>query len=185
MIMVSFVEVGMISFRTRCMELERAARFARCLSANETRFTDVEIRESKKARGAARWFVCYQPANPRRQAAMLSRQQDLQEQRAAEREYTVVRDPDHDYLHVFSHHSGDTHEVSLAGASCTCGHFTYRLRGTGVLCSHLVAAADATRRGEVGEFRTIPTPVPAPSQRSADRDQFAEIWGGDNEDWLK
>src|SRR3990172_7161393 len=154
--MEHFTTMSHPTFRTKCMDIEHAGRFARCLGANP-RFTAIEIRESRRAKGEVRWFVCFLPSNPVRQTAILGRQQDIQEQRFSERDYTVVRDPDHDYLHVLSHHSGDTHEVSVEAATCTCGHFHYRLAGTGLLCSHLLAAAAAIRRGEVGEF----TPIPA------------------------
>lgn len=177
--MVSFVEAGMISFRTRCMDLERAARFARCLAANEKRFTDVEIRESKRAKGDARWFVCFLPVNAARVGAMLDHQQQSREERASTQSFTVVADPDHDYLHCYSHATQETYEVSIQAATCSCPDFSYRLSGTGVLCKHLVAAAAAVRRDEVGTFQ------PVPDRRTEDRDRFAEIWGSDNEDWLR
>lgn len=153
--MVSFIEAGMISFRTKCLTLERAASFARALNANR-RFRDVEIRESRRAKGEVRWFVCFLPSNPVRETVLLEGQQSAREARAAEQSFTIVADPDHDYLHCYSHHTQETYEVSIAGATCSCPDFQYRLSGTGVLCKHLVASADAVRTEAVGEFQQVP-----------------------------
>jgi hypothetical protein len=145
MIMESFVAMQQLSFRTKCLNIERAAAFARALNANR-RFTEVEIRESKRAKGEARWFVCFLPANPLRQAAMVDRQQSARAERAATESFTVVADPDHDYLHVYSHGSQETYEVSLAGTSCSCPDFHYR-GSANLVCKHLLAAASAVGPG--------------------------------------
>jgi hypothetical protein len=76
---------GKIVYRTRCMELEAAARFARCLTAN-SRFEEVTIEQSGRARGERRWFVAFAPSNEERQAAMVERQQTAREERAAVRQ---------------------------------------------------------------------------------------------------
>lgn len=177
--MVSFIEAGMISFRTRCMDLEHAARFARCLSANETRFRDVEIRESKRAKGEARWFVCFLPLKAERVEKMLDAQQSAREERAATQTFTVVADPDFDYLHVYSHSSQETYEVSIQVATCSCPDHTYRLAGTGVLCKHLLAGAAAVRTGEVGEFKRIPQrpAITQDMQWVKDQAAFEQVFG--------
>jgi predicted nucleic acid-binding Zn finger protein len=160
------------------MEFERAARFARCLSANVKRFRDVEIRESKRATGAVRWFVCFLPVTPDRARAMLELEQESREERALTQSFTVVADPDHDYLHVYSHASQETYEVSLAGAHCSCPDHQYRLAGTGVLCKHLIAACEAVKRGEVGEFKRIP-------DRRTDQERFEALFGDTNTEWMR
>jgi hypothetical protein len=154
--MESFTAMGKLSFRTRCMDIERAGRFARCLLANATRFTEVEICESKRARGEERWFVCFLPISLARQAAMVDRQQRAREVRAATQTFTVVADPDADFLHVYSHHSQETYEVSIPAATCSCPDQHYR-GGANLVCKHLLAAADAVRRGDVGGFEVIPS----------------------------
>ena len=171
--MIGFSEMGRISYRTKCMDLERAGRFARCLSANG-RFADVEIRESKRAKGAERWFVCFLPVNPARIEAMVERQQSARAERAVTESFTVVADPDHDFLHVYSHGSQETYEVCIEAATCSCLDFRYR-GGPNMVCKHLIAAADALRRGEVGEFEVIPAPVPAERHRQ-DQDRFSQIF---------
>lgn len=174
--MESFVEMGRLSFRTKCLNIERAGAFARALNANR-RFTEVEIRESKRAKGEDRWFVCFLPSNPSRIAAMVDRQQNVRAERAVTETFTVVADPDHDYLHVYSHGSQECYEVSLPAATCSCPDYHYR-GGANLVCKHLLAASDATRRGEVGAFQPIPN-------RQADRDRFEELFGDSNTDWLK
>jgi SWIM zinc finger len=175
--MIGFPEMGRISFRTKCLTIERAGAFARALNAN-SRFTDVEIRESKKAKGDVRWFVCFLPSSPARQAAMLEREQSAREDRAATQAFTVVKDPDHDYHHVYSHQSQECYEVSVPAATCDCPDFRYRANGS-FLCKHLIACASAIRRGEVGTFEAVPAPRISAGDMSWAKDQalFEQVFG--------
>ena len=65
--MSEFAANGAVSYRTKRMETAAAWRFATCLKAN-SRFTDVAMVHSDRAKGAARYFVTYRPSNPERVA---------------------------------------------------------------------------------------------------------------------
>jgi hypothetical protein len=90
-----FTKDGKVVYRTKCLELEHAARFAKCLGAN-ARFAEIEISESTRAKGERRWIVEFQPANVERQAEMAERQQAAREERAATegQSYHFVLDKD-------------------------------------------------------------------------------------------
>jgi hypothetical protein len=169
--MESFNAMSRLTFRTLCLTLNRAAAFARCLSGNP-RFDEVEIIESKRARGENRWIVRYLPRNPDRQQAMLDRQQDARTERGHSEAFTFVADCDHPFYHCLSHASGEVYGVSAHG--CDCGDAYYRLRGTGLRCKHQVALLLALERGEVAEFEPVP---PRPVDRRAEQDEFTRIFG--------
>src|SRR5262245_56314459 len=131
--METFETMGRLSFRTRCLTLVRAAAFAKCLGGNP-RFEAVEIIESKRAKGEARWIVRYLPTSAERVQAMRDRQQEPRTLRGQSEEFTFCADPDAPFYHVLSHRSGEVYEVSAHGCSCPDAH--YRLTGTGLRCKH-------------------------------------------------
>jgi len=142
---------------TKLMDIEHAGRWARCLTAN-SRFTSVEIQTSRRAKSAhVRYFVTYLPSSASRQTAMLDRQQDARNRRADEQEFTFCHDGDHDFYHCLSHTSGETYDVTLN--SCSCPDHQFHCAANGLACKHRLALASALRRGEVGEFETVPAPV--------------------------
>jgi hypothetical protein len=128
---------GTISYRTKLLrDLQFAARFARCLRANATRFCDVEIVPSLKAKGDA-WYVSFRPINRERQIEMLERQADARRQRAAEEglDYIFWADPDHTGSYwCFNPKSGETYEVSIF--SCTCPDYEFRCKRAAIQCKH-------------------------------------------------
>jgi hypothetical protein len=142
---------GQVVYRTRTLTLNQAAAFARCLQGNN-RFTGVEIIESDRARGAARWFVTFLPSNEVRQEAMAERQQTAREERAAEQEFTFVLDKDagRPFCWCHSHTSGEVYEVKED--TCSCPDWLYRGQRAGIRCKHQIALVSAIDRGEIRTF---------------------------------
>lgn len=175
--MESFDSTGMLTFRTRLMELEPAARFARCVQAN-ARFGAVEIQTSRRAKGERKFFVTYLPTSEARLEALVDRQQQARAQRAAEQEFVFCHDGDHDFYHCHSLSSGEVYETTLN--SCSCPDHTFRCLPNGLACKHSLALADHIREERTTEFK----PVTASAHRAA-QDQFDAIFGDSNEDWLK
>jgi hypothetical protein len=142
---------GQVVYRTRCLEIEQAAWFAKCLGANP-RFTGIEIAESSRAKGERRWFVAFAPANEERQAAMVERQQTAREERAAARQYTFCLDKNSGraLFWCHSHHSGEVYEVTERTYSCP--DHQLRCSRAGLRCSHQIALAAAIDRGEIRRF---------------------------------
>ena len=137
-------------FRTKCMVLAQAARFAKCLEGN-SRFLGVEITESTRAKSDKRWFVAFTPSNPERVQAILDRQQDARAQRAAEQTFSFMLDKDggRPFLWCYSHASGETYEVDCQGRSCSCPDHEFRCKPNGLKCKHQIAAAAAIQAGDV------------------------------------
>lgn len=158
-----------VAYRTRGMELEAAARFARCLRAN-SRFQGVELREIGRAKSERKWFVSYIPANIARVVDMIRRQQDARAERASEQPFTFVEDRDSSqpFAWCHSHRTGETYEVSVF--DCTCGDFRYRLEGTGVRCKHMIALSAAVEAGQIGAFSG---PLSSPSGPTAEEQELA------------
>lgn len=135
--------------RTKCMEQERAERFARCLQANPL-FTAVEIAESARARSAARYFVTYLPVNADRVADLVNAEQDKRLAKAATegRDYLFVLDTDSAQPFCWCcSTSGETYEVTLF--DCSCPDFQYRLKGCGIQCKHMAALSARINNGEI------------------------------------
>lgn len=140
-------------YRSKLLPLHRAASFARALSAN-SRFLAVEIQESPRAKGDKRWFVRYLPSNAQRVQAMVDRQQQAREERAAKEPFTFAQDPDHPFLWCHSHSSGEVYEVTAR--DCSCPDFTFHAKPLGLVCKHIIAGKEAVARGEVQTFQAIP-----------------------------
>jgi len=144
---------GQLSYRTKLMELPRAAAFARALGANDL-FTAVEIETSSRAKSERKYFVTFLPSNPERVQDMLDRQQDARAERAAEQEFTFLLDKDggRPYLLCWSHTSGEVYDVDVHGRSCSCPDHEFRCKPNGLRCKHALAAVAAMAEGEVGSW---------------------------------
>lgn len=126
-------------YRTRCMDLERAARFARCLGANP-RFARVTIEESGRAKGSNRYFVQYAPVNGEQLAARMADQQEQRAARAAAEGhgYTFCRDLiGGNVFHWCLSTSGEVYEVTPRSCSCPDRH--YRGNANNLACKHMIA----------------------------------------------
>lgn len=134
--MQSLTHTG-LTYRTKLLAADQAARFARCLAANPT-FTQVATHES--TRSAGKFFVSFLPVSPARQQDMLTREQDARTERAHREgsDYLWARDLDGDWHWCLSR-SGETYEVTLH--SCTCPDYAYRCRAQGLACKHMTALA--------------------------------------------
>jgi hypothetical protein len=175
--MVSFNEMRPPSFRTILMDLEHAARWARCLNANR-RFTNAEIQTSPRAKSPeVRYYVTYQPSNERRQAAMLDHQQSARAQRADAQEFTFCHDGDHDFFHCLSHTSGQTYETTLN--SCSCPDEQFRCSPNGLACKHRLALASHIRDQRTTEFKPVVArkPLSRDMKWAKDQELFASVFG--------
>jgi hypothetical protein len=135
---------GSLSYRTKCMELDAAARFARALGANE-RFTEVSLEESPRAKSSKRWYVQFLPANLERVADMLEREQDARAERARTQEFTFCLDKNggRPFFWCHSATSGEVYEVDGGGRSCSCPDHLYRCQANGLKCKHVLALETA------------------------------------------
>jgi hypothetical protein len=136
-------------YRTKLLSIEKAGAFARCLMEN-SRFSDVTIENSPRAKGDRAWFVRFQPANPERIADMLERHQTARARRACEQEFTFCLDKDagRPFFWCWSHASGEVYETTEQ--SCNCPDSEFRLKGTSLLCKHSLAL----RNADPDEIRT-------------------------------
>jgi hypothetical protein len=173
----SFDASGMLTFRTRLMELEPAARFAKCIAANP-RFGAVEIVTSRRAKGERRFYVTYLPTNEARLAAIVDRQQSARAKRATEQDFVFCHDGDHDFFHCHSISSGEVYETTLN--SCTCPDHTWRCLPNQIACKHSLALADHLREERTTTFKPV-----TPSTHRADQDRFDMIFSDRDQDWLR
>jgi hypothetical protein len=143
---------GQIVYRTKCLTLDAAARFAKCLVAN-SRFLGVEIAESNRANGDKRWFVQFRPQNPERQAEMRERQQTAREERAQVQQFAFCLDKDGGRPFYWCHSlaSGEVYQVDAEGRGCTCPDFLHRCQPNGLKCKHALALL-ASDREQIGGF---------------------------------
>lgn len=139
-------------YRTRLMLHNQAERFARCLRNNPA-FGNAFVSESATATSDRRFFVAYHPANPKRLAELLDRQQAKREVKALTEGhgYLFVLD-DTGAFHWCLSTSGECYEVSEAG--CSCPDAEYRCRAAGIQCKHQIAL-----KAGVGEIVSRPAPV--------------------------
>lgn len=181
--MVTFNEMGKVSYRTKLLLENKARGFARALEAN-ARFSYVTVRESSRAKGPVRFFVTFSPSSASRCVALLDREQDARIRRVSERSYTVVKDPDGDWFHVLSHHSGETYETSLN--HCGCPDWQFRCQPNGLACTHMLAVALAIRDETVQRFEPVPSPAQRrEAERRAEQARFHAIFADMNEEWLR
>lgn len=135
-------------FRTKLMDLARAAAFARCIGANE-RFAEVTIETSTRAKSERKYFVQFQPASDERKGAILDRQQDARAERAATQGFTFCLDKDagRPFFWCWSHTSGEVYETTQH--SCNCPDHDFRCKPNGLSCKHILALdAEIARGGE-------------------------------------
>ena len=135
-------QTGQVSYRTKLMELERAASFAKALGAND-RFKGVTIETSARAKSAARYFVQFSPTNTDRYQEMLDREQDARALRACEGSFTFLADKDagRAFYWCHSHQSGEVYQTTEQ--TCSCPDATFRCAPNGLLCKHSLAIRNA------------------------------------------
>ena len=143
---------GKVFFRTKLMPFEQAERFARCLTANATRFCEVDWLLSEKAKGDRAYFVQYRPVNPDRQWEQLERQNTARMFRALDEgpcyEFALDTDGPAPFYWIFNPLSGETYQT--CSFSCSCPDYEYRckkLAYAGVHCKHMHALFYAMEHG--------------------------------------
>lgn len=155
---------GRISYRTSLFPVQaKAQSFARCLTANDTRFEHVMIHASERSKWP-KWFVTFEPKAEARKDAIHSAQQDNRAQRAAEGEFIFW--PDGDKVSVywcFSVASGETYEVTLF--DCTCADYEFRCRRAGIQCKHMLAWSAQRAAGLIGKTDKVSASVPRVAMR--------------------
>jgi hypothetical protein len=140
---------GSIAYRTKPMDIARAAAFAKCITANSARFTSVEIVEARTK--AEQYFVTFRPTSETRQGDLYQEQWDVRKERAEVEgaEYIFWRDPDKaGVTWCFNPMSGETYEVTPF--SCTCADYVYRCEKAGLHCKHMFALDAQSRAGVIG-----------------------------------
>lgn len=173
--METLTTTGMLTFRTKLLELDLAARFALCLQANP-RFCAVEIQTSARKKSERKYFVTYLPTNEKRALAMLDRQQEARAKRAAEQEFVFCHDGDHDFYHCHSLGSGEVYETTLN--SCSCPDHQFRCQPNGLACKHRLALGDHIREERTVAFQPVP-------DLRADQDRFEAIFADPNTEWMR
>lgn len=110
---------GAIVYRTKLMEAERAAAFARMIGANTARFEAVQIVPSTGK--TERYFVTFRPVNAQRQTDLYEAEYDKNVARAASEgaDYLFWKDPDNVYRPwVFNPKSGETYPMDKGFCQC-------------------------------------------------------------------
>lgn len=150
---------GNIYFRTKLLRPEQADRFASCLAANASRFTDVESVLSQQAKGERCCFVQYRPVNLDRQWKQVERQQK-QRTRKAQTEgccYDWLLDTDGTRPFYGCHStSGEVYEVT--SGECSCPDFQFRLKKVahfGLRCKHIEALSLCYQTGELVRLQEV------------------------------
>lgn len=155
---------GQVVYRTKLMDLSRANSFARCISSN-TRFSDVLVERSERAKSEKNCFVTFQPMSEERKDAIHQAQQDARTHRGETQEFIFWQDPDHiNSFWCFSVESGETYQVDLF--SCTCPDYVYRCQCAGLTCKHMAAWSKQKREGLIGQTDKQ-TPQPERAARQA------------------
>lgn len=129
------LSTGAIAYRTRNMDLTRAAAFARCIEANAIRFRDVVICEAHTA--TPQYYVQFRPSSVKRQADLYQSEWDKNQRRADAEgaDYVYADDPDNmGTTWVFNPHSGETYQMFQG--HCQCPHKLFRCTAAGLLCKH-------------------------------------------------
>jgi hypothetical protein len=145
----TITQAGAIVYRTKNMDIAHAAAFARCIEANNGRFTSVEIVEARTKEEA--YFVTFRPVSPERQGDMYEQQWNVRKERAEQEgaEYIFWRDTDNPGTDwCFNPKSGETYQVSTF--SCSCPDYVYRCEKAGLLCKHQQARTMQAEAGRLG-----------------------------------
>ncbi len=128
---------GEIGYRTTAMLPEAAQAFARCITANATRFCNVQLCVSLNTK-VEKLFVRFQPVSADRQETIRHEQQEARAERALEQPFMFWKDPDNRMMTwCFSVSSGETYQVTPR--DCTCPDFIYRCKDAGIKCKHMIA----------------------------------------------
>lgn len=145
---------GYFAYQSKRLTIEQAQSFAACVSANSTRFTNVQTVHDPKAKGARCWRVVFQPVGRNAMAAIGERENHSRLTRAEQEgvDYIYLLDVSAPQPHyrVFNPHSGETYE--LDSSTCTCPDFQYRcgkVPGFGLYCKH---QHEMARRFTTGEL---------------------------------
>ncbi len=161
----TITSTGAICYRTKLMELARAAAFARCIGGNTDRFADVTIEESGRARSDAKFFVQFRPISRERQEALYGAQFDLRTQRAEAEgaDYIFWQDDSRRFWWCFNPKSGETYEVSAGG--CTCPDHEFRCKRAGLQCKHVQALGMQAEAGTLGKTDKVTRTPEAEARR--------------------
>ena len=136
---------GAVAYRTTNMPLARAAAFARCVTANTTRFCDVAIVQARTKEVA--YHVTFRPVSVLRQGDLYEAQWAARCAKAASEgaDYIYWRDDDcPGSWWVFNPISGETYTVCVF--SCSCPDYHYRAGRAGVACKHMQALGHQTEK---------------------------------------
>ena len=164
---------GAVVYRTKLMEAERAAAYARMIGANETRFCAVKIVASTGK--TARYFVEFRPVNIQRQADLYEVEYNKNVARAASEgaDYIYWKDTDKPLLTwVFNPRSGETYEMWQG--RCACPQKRFRLERAAMHCKHELEmdnrlAAGINPYGTEKQTPAAPVPLPAPKRTLEER----------------
>ena len=125
---------GSIVYRTKLIFEAKAQSFAAMLRGN-SRFEDVKVKHSGRAKSDAAFFVTFQPVSEVRKDAIFMDQWKAREQRALDQECIFWPDPDLiNVWNCFSCKSGETYQVTLG--DCTCPDYHFRCQKAGLNCYH-------------------------------------------------
>lgn len=145
----TITRTGAVVYRTKLLTVAQAAAFAACLTANESRFTEVGTARSERAKGEADHFVTYRPVSVQRQADLIAHVQGERADRAANEgaayEFMLDKDGGRPFWWVFNPVSGETYEVTPE--CCSCPDYTFRCQRAGLSCKHMVTLQDRLREG--------------------------------------
>ena len=119
---------GAVVFRTKLFTSSKSAQaFARCVAGNASRFCDVMVHQSDRAK-TPKFFVTFRPVSAARQADAYMQEWNKNERRADEQggDFIYWQAPDDTRKSwVFNPHSGETY-VMWTG-HCTCPQKEFRL----------------------------------------------------------
>jgi len=153
------------SFRTQLLTMRQAGSFAACLRSNR-RFTDVQVCESRRARGEDRWYVSFTPSNTARAEDLLRRQQASREERARQQAFVFAANSHEVYCYSVS--SGQTYQLTLDGRTCGCEDSRRVCRPNNLVCKHGLAWLSSDEKREMDAARV---------QRAEQSRRFEEIFG--------
>jgi predicted nucleic acid-binding Zn finger protein len=155
---------GAIVYRTKLMEAERAAAFARMIGANATRFEAVQIVPSNGK--TERFYITFRPVSAAKQSEMYQAEYDKNADRATIEgaDYLFWKDPDSPYrIWVFNPKSGETYPMDKG--FCQCPQAEYRCRKAALHCKHEIEFDNrlAARVDPFGTDKQTPAVPAAPA----------------------
>ena len=152
--MEQFTVSTLSSYRTQLLGERQAEAFARCLRGN-SRFSDIRVCHSARAKGAKQWYVSYAASNLARREALLNRHQNERARRACEETFTFVLDTDasRPFYWCLSHRSQEVYKVDEH--SCSCPDHLYRTGPASLKCKHILALMN-TSPEDIHGFEPVP-----------------------------